>query len=141
MSADSPTILLVDDDEPTRRILQRWLAHLGVRGHVLEAEDGQQALAFVEALCQTSASPPSLLVLLDLNMPVMDGLEFLEHQVQLPSVCRQGTTVVVLSGGTSNATEQARARALAVDVKFKPLDIDGLAALVRQYLPAALPGK
>lgn len=137
----SPTILLVDDDEPTRRILQRWLAHLGVRAHVREAQDGQQALALVEAHCQSSDSPPSLLVLLDVSMPVMDGLEFLEHQRQLPLVCRQLTTIVVLSGAVRNAAEHARVRALAADVKFKPLDLGGLTALVRQYLPAALPGR
>ncbi|UOQ68943.1 response regulator [Hymenobacter volaticus] len=138
--AATPTILLVDDDEPTRRILQRWLAHLGVRAHILEAEDGQQALAYVEAHCQSSDTPPALLVLLDLNMPVMDGLEFLENHGQLPLVCREGIPVIVLSGGASNAAEQARVRALAADVKFKPLDLESLAALVQQHLPFALPG-
>lgn len=136
----APTILLVDDDEPTRRILQRWLAHLGVRAQVLEAEDGQQALTLVAAHGQHS-SLPSLLVLLDLSMPVMDGLEFLEQQRQLPLVGRQMTTVVVLAGAVRNAAEHARIRALAADVKFKPLDLPGLAALVRQYLPEALSGQ
>lgn len=137
-STTLPTILLVDDDESTRRILQRWLTHLGVRGQVLEAADGEQALALVQAHCQTDAPPQSLLVLLDLNMPVMDGLEFLEHQVQLPQVCRQVTAVIVVSA-TPSVSEQTRARELAVDMKPKPMDIQGLAALLRQYLPAALP--
>lgn len=71
-------------------------------------------------------------------MPVMDGLEFLEHHVQLPPGDRQATTIIVVSG-TPSAAERARARTLAVAVKTKPLDIQALAALVRQYLPAALP--
>jgi CheY-like chemotaxis protein len=73
------TILLVDDDEPARLTLRRWLMHLQVRGLVLEAADGQQALARVEDHCRATTPPLPLLVLLDLKMPVMDGLEFLEY--------------------------------------------------------------
>lgn len=136
-----PTLLLVDDDEPTRRILQRWLVHLGIQGQVLEAEDGQQALALVEAHYQASSPPSPLLIMLDLSMPVMDGLEFLERHVHLPLSYRQDTAIIVLSGGVPSATHQAQILALAMDIKLKPLDIEGLAALVRQYLPAALPSQ
>ncbi|UOG77667.1 response regulator (plasmid) [Hymenobacter tibetensis] len=139
MAAASPTILLVDDDEPTRRILRRWLTHLGVRAHVVEAPDGQQALALVEAHCHSPEHSLGLLVILDLNMPIMDGLEFLEHHVQLPPGCRAGTAVIVLSGGMPDAVYHVRVRALATDIQLKPLDIHGLAALVRQHLPTALP--
>jgi CheY-like chemotaxis protein len=91
-----PTILLVDDDEITRYLVRRCLAKLPLRGQVLEleADNGKQALALVQAHCQDCQDPSSLLVLLDLNMPVMDGLEFLEHHVRLPDVCRQVTAVV-----------------------------------------------
>jgi CheY-like chemotaxis protein len=136
-----PTILLVDDDEPTRRILRRWLAHLGVQGQVLEAEDGQQALELVEAHYQANVEASPLLVILDLNMPVMDGLEFLEHHAQLPPVSRQNTAIVVLSGGIPSAAQQAQIRVLAAVIKLKPLDIIGLAALVAQHLPTALPSQ
>ena len=138
-AAALPTILLVDDDAATRYSLRRLLTRLPVRGQLLEAEDGQQALALVQAHCQTGAPPQSLLVLLDLNMPVMDGLEFLEHQVRLSSVCRQVTAVIVVSA-SPDATECARARALAVDLRRKPLDGAQLTELLRQHLPAALPG-
>ena len=138
MPAALPTILLVDDDDPTRRILRRWLTHLGVQGQVLEAEDGQQALDLVEAYYQVEVPSP-LLIILDLSMPVMDGLEFLERHAQLPPVSRQNTVVVVLSGGVPSASQQAQIHFLAADIKLKPLDIVGLASLVQQHLPAALP--
>ena len=62
--------LVVDDSRTVRRAARRMLEAMGIS--VREAEDGQQAL---EA-CR--AELPSL-VLLDWNMPVMDGITFLRH--------------------------------------------------------------
>jgi CheY-like chemotaxis protein len=141
MPISLPTILLVDDDDPTRRILRRWLTHLGVQGQVLEAEDGQQALEVVEAHYQAGDHSSPLLVILDLNMPVMDGLEFLERHAQLPPAYQQSTVIVVLSGGIPSASHQAQIHVLGASIKLKPLDITGLAALVQQHLPTALPSQ
>jgi CheY-like chemotaxis protein len=136
MAETDATILLVDDDEPTRRTLRRWLTQLHVPVHIVEAEHGEQALALVIAHCQATERPRSLLVLLDLNMPVMDGLEFLEHKAQLPLAYQQAMTVVVTSSSPS-ATELAHAKALATEIKSKPLDVKQLLALIQNYLPEA----
>jgi CheY-like chemotaxis protein len=116
--------------------LRRWLNRLNVQVHVLEAENGEQALASVKAHCQATTQPRSLLVLLDLNMPVMDGLEFLEHKAQLPASYQEVITVVVGSSTPSDA-EKEKARALATEIKPKPLDVDQLLDLIRNYLPGA----
>jgi CheY-like chemotaxis protein len=138
MSASSqPTILLVDDDATARYLICRCLTEFPLLGQVLEAENGQQALALVEAYCQSTTAPHSLLILLDLNMPVMGGLEFLERHLHLPSVCQQVASVVVISA-TPSETERGRARQLAVTVKPKPVTMELLTELVRQYLPTAL---
>jgi CheY-like chemotaxis protein len=66
--AAGDTILVVDDDEDTREVVARHLERAGFR--VREASSGPEALARV------AESPPSL-VLLDVNMPKMNGLEVL----------------------------------------------------------------
>jgi signal transduction histidine kinase/DNA-binding response OmpR family regulator len=63
-------VLVVEDEEATRKLLQRVLAQEG--WDVTEAEDGRVALSKLESL------HPDL-VLLDLMMPEMDGFEFLKH--------------------------------------------------------------
>lgn len=64
-------VLVVDDHPPTREALSSLLDSQGY--HVLEAENGLQALELIDAV----AEPPCMVVL-DLAMPVMDGQEFLK---------------------------------------------------------------
>lgn len=64
-------ILLVDDSTTMRRIQKTQLTGLGV-GDIVEAENGQ------DALDKLKANMPVDVVLLDWNMPVMDGLTFLQ---------------------------------------------------------------
>jgi CheY-like chemotaxis protein len=66
-----PRILVVEDDEDIRRTTIELLEMAGYAS--VEAENGQQALERLGELAKPC------IVLLDLVMPVMDGLEFLEH--------------------------------------------------------------
>ena len=68
-------ILIVDDSAVVRKVARRILEGLSFR--TTEAEDGKQALA-----CCDAQMPDA--VLLDWNMPVMDGYEFLKHLRALP---------------------------------------------------------
>ena len=63
------TILLVDDSRAVRLVGRRMMGTFGL--DVLEAEDGKQALEVVRVNPELDA------VLLDWNMPIMDGMEFL----------------------------------------------------------------
>jgi two-component system, chemotaxis family, chemotaxis protein CheY len=64
------TCLIVDDSRVMRKVARRILENLGFE--IAEAADGMEALAWCRA-----AMPDA--VLLDWNMPVMNGLEFLKH--------------------------------------------------------------
>lgn len=76
MSFEWPTInsvLIVDDSTVQRSVAAALCRDLGI-SDVCEAGNGQEALALLDAL----ASPPKLLII-DLEMPTMDGLKLLEH--------------------------------------------------------------
>ena len=69
------TCLVVDDSSVVRKIARRILE--GLEFQVTEAEDGSKALE----ICQRQLPDA---VLLDWNMPVMDGFEFMGHMRRLP---------------------------------------------------------
>lgn len=83
MSNDK-TVLIVDDAKVVRTVSRRILEPLGFT--VSEAEDGQKALDYV------TGNPMPKLILLDWNMPVMDGITFLRELRKLPT---GGSPVVV----------------------------------------------
>jgi len=68
------TLLIVDDDDIDAIALERALRKLRLLNTVLRARDGREALE----LLLTGAVPAPYIILLDLNMPRMNGLEFLQ---------------------------------------------------------------
>ena len=119
-------ILIVDDDPATREMVKSLLATAGF--HVVAAEDGLEALHLLRTVQHRAPDVPCL-VLLDLSMPRLSGIEFRRAQLGDPSVA--DVPVAVMSGATD---AEARALALgAVATLTKPLDFDALLRVVRRY--------
>jgi CheY-like chemotaxis protein len=114
-----PTILVVEDEEPVQQLVADLLDGEGY--HVLVAADGAQALALVLADCPD-------LVLTDLMMPVMDGVE-LCRRLRADEQTRQVPIVVMTAAGRAQS-EAARADAYVA----KPFDLDALLAIVTSYV-------
>jgi CheY-like chemotaxis protein len=89
------SILLVDDDKITNFLNQLLLNDLGVAEQVLTAENGQEALRIIQEQCETSDCPG--LILLDVNMPVMNGFEFLEAYEKMAFTRKQSIIVIMLT--------------------------------------------
>lgn len=125
------SVLLVDDDSTTNFLNQLLLQKtLRVTELVLVAENGQQALAQLGP----GASPIPQLILLDLNMPVMNGWEFLAAYQQLPPVTPR--PLVVLLSSSDHDLARARAQQLPVDAFLpKPLTREKVQTLLDQHFP------
>jgi CheY-like chemotaxis protein len=109
-----PLLLVVDDDPEMRRMTELLLtAH---DYHVIVAVHGQDAIQRLRDHC------PDLIVL-DLNMPVMDGWQFCRERRYLPDRC--AAVPVLLVSGEDDAAAHANALD-AVGVIKKPFDPDDL---------------
>ena len=71
-------ILLVEDDEVDVELLRRAFTKHGIANEVVVAGDGPEALSYLGSLSTNDRAAPAVLVLLDLNLPTMGGLEVLE---------------------------------------------------------------
>jgi two-component system chemotaxis response regulator CheY len=88
-------VLIVDDSAVMRKIVERALRQAGLEiGEVLEAGNGAEALVQVE-------KGPLDLILSDINMPVMDGIEFLKGLSTVASA--KGIPVVMITTEGSEA--------------------------------------
>lgn len=126
-------ILCVDDDSISLTISKLLLKRTGFTNDVVTAVDGSDALDYFKDLFATSANPveesPSL-ILLDINMPVMNGWEFLEAYIPLFSEKLPNTKVIILSS-TIDPEDFSRAKKFPVVAQFvsKPLSVENLAEL------------
>jgi CheY-like chemotaxis protein len=134
-----PAILLVDDDATTNFINQHLLKRMGVSEEVLVALNGQEALGMLQARCVQPCAACPALVLLDINMPVMDGFAFLKAYNELPQALREGTVIVMLTTSMLDA-DMMRARQLPVaGFLSKPLTRAGVNEVLHRHFGHSLP--
>lgn len=83
---DTMNILLVEDNDIDVEILKRGLRKAGPAGELVRARDGLEALEILKEAPHTAALPKPFVVLLDINMPRMNGHEFLSELRAIPEL-------------------------------------------------------
>ncbi len=123
-------ILLIDDDEPTNFLNQMTLEQANCTEHIQVVQSGQQALDFLVN------NPHPDLIFLDINMPAMDGWEFLEKYRQLPAG-QKASIVMIMLTTSLNPDDASRAQTIPEIDGFenKPLRADRLKEVLRTYFP------
>jgi CheY-like chemotaxis protein len=110
-------ILLVDDDLPSRRLADITLQDGGVPCVIINAKDGKEAIEMLES----SDEFPDV-ILLDINMPVMDGFRFLAEYQNLARVDSNTKIYMLTTSTLEKDYSRAFATGLVKDYFEKPLN-------------------
>jgi len=128
----SVTILLVEDDPGHARLIEKNLRRAGISNPMILQDDGQKALDFIfgEGARAGIAPPSPLLILLDLNMPVMDGFQVLRR---IKGDERARSIPVVVLTTTDSPGEIAKCYELGCNVYVtKPVEYEQFCDAIRQ---------
>lgn len=125
MATRGPLVMLVEDFRDTREVMRRMLELQGCR--VVEASNGQEAI-------ELSQRGGLDLVLMDLNMPVLDGFN---ATLRIREYERTRDVPVVAVTAFDSAESRAAAGAVGCcDYVVKPIELDHLSTLLQRILPA-----
>jgi two-component system chemotaxis response regulator CheY len=123
-------VLVVDDSAAIRKILQRVLRQTGMAiRNIYEAGDGQEAL-------QVLNSQKINLVMTDINMPKMDGIQLLAAIKNVPEWRAIPVVMVTTEGGEAKVGEAVRLG--AAGYVRKPFTADQIKEKLAGVLPAAM---
>jgi CheY-like chemotaxis protein len=124
-------ILLVDDDKITHFINERMIDSMGLAKNIHKAFNGLEALQILQNYCNDIIEKLDV-ILLDLHMPVMDGLEFMEAFHDLDCVNKENIAIAFVTS-SSSPIDIERARKLGVYHFFKkPLSPEYLRTIFQQ---------
>ena len=114
-------ILCVDDDPITLMLCKMVITKSSFSNEIITAKNGQEALNFFDTLKTTIATKPQL-IFLDLNMPVMDGWEFLDGFSTLEFLDFHETKVIILSSTIDpEDLEKSKKYPMVIDFLSKPI--------------------
>lgn len=125
-------VLLVDDDKVTNLMHARLIRKAGLAEKIDVATDGVAAIEYLVGIAARSETPPQI-IFLDVNMPRMNGFEFLHEYKSLPQSVRGSQDIVMLS---TSVLPQDKSRAEAdpnvLEFVTKPIRAEKLLAIFEE---------
>lgn len=128
----APTILVVDDDEGHAILIRENLETAGLKNNIEHFRDGQAILDFLFGSSPAPVRPPGgpYLLLLDIRMPKVDGIEVLRRVKADPELRK---LPVIMLTTTDDTREVDRCHQLGCSVYIqKPVDYDKFADAIRR---------
>jgi len=127
------SVLLVDDDPTINFVHKLFLTEWEVTDQIYTAANGQEALDFLEQNEDFGQHPPSM-ILLDINMPVMNGFEFLEAYEQLADSKKASVIMAMLTTSLHEKDREKASKFINLDSYMsKPLEKEQLMKVIQKY--------
>jgi CheY-like chemotaxis protein len=126
----------VDDDNITNFINKRIIEKLDIAKEIGISTNGIEALEYIKEFCSSKNNCCPEIILLDINMPVMDGFEFLKRYSDMKFLNKESIKIYLLTTSTySGDIDKAIAYKVA-GVLNKPLTEDMMKKIVaRRFIP------
>lgn len=131
-------VLLIDDDEPTNFLNQVIIESTGYIDQVKAVQSGTEALNYLSKCSnEQDRFPKPDLIFLDINMPAMNGWEFLEKYRKLDRQCK-GEVMIVMLTTSLFPEDKLRAEEMSEISAFenKPLTQEKLDAILQKFFKA-----
>lgn len=138
MSRKINCVLLVDDDEATNFINRIVLEKSAVTDQIQSVLNGKEAIEYLTNTGkyhkEGNVFPQPMLILLDINMPVMDGWEFLDEYQKLQEN-QKCHTIIVMVTTSFNPDDQTRAEKIngLSGYRNKPLTVELMHEIMRTH--------
>jgi CheY-like chemotaxis protein len=127
---ENEKICIIDDDEIYIFLIKKSLSAMGINNEVISFLNGSDALEELTKLKNDNQELPGI-ILLDINMPIMDGWEFLTEFRKLNSTAPKKIPIYIVSSSIANEDfEKSKTFPEIIDYLSKPVELETLETIL-----------
>ncbi len=127
------SICIIDDDDIYTFLLKKTLKKIDICNDIKTYINGSDGIQKIKALIENNEPLPDL-ILLDINMPILDGWEFLDEFEKIKDKCKNKISIYVVSSSISIADiNKAKQHKEVTDFLTKPIEADTLIKICEHH--------